>query len=73
LREFSQMFEQMEIPLTSDAMKELFYAINRHASAEITYNQLLNYLREAKSEDEKIRRMKSIQERTKMLAESSNK
>jgi Ca2+-binding EF-hand superfamily protein len=38
LREFSQMFEQMEIPLTSDAMKELFYAINRHASAEITYN-----------------------------------
>ena len=41
--------------------------MDKNRNGEISYNEMLNYLRVAKNEEEKLRKLKFIQERTKIL------
>ena len=62
----------MDIKLPPEKVSELFNNIDKNRSGEITYNELLNFLRECKREEEKQRKLKFIAERTNLLKEQSN-
>jgi Ca2+-binding EF-hand superfamily protein len=65
------MFDTMKMGLPHDAIKDLFSQMDKDRNGEISYNEMLNYLREAKQEEDKLKKLKFIQERTKALRESS--
>lgn len=66
------MFEGMGLLLPQDSVRDLFAQMDKHRSGEISYNQLLNYLRESKLEEEKIRKLKFIQDRTQQLRDQTD-
>ena len=68
--EFLGMFQQMNMDVSADDVRKLFEAITGNHNGDISYNQLLNFLRDAKREEEKIRRFKVIQKRTEELKDS---
>ena len=41
--------------------------MDKNRDKEITYNEMLNYLRESKKEEEKLKKLKFIQDRTQQL------
>lgn len=58
--------------LPDDAVRDLFKSMDRDRNGEISYNEMLNYLREAKLEEEKLKKLKFIQERTLTIRNQSN-
>ena len=71
LREFTDMFDQMQMGLPHDAIKDLFAQMDKDRNGEISYNEMLNYLREAKQEEDKLKKLKFIQERTQQLRDTN--
>jgi len=46
--------------LPHDAIKDLFAQMDKDRNGEISYNEMLNYLREAKQEEDKLKKLKFI-------------
>lgn len=57
----------MDIGVKPDDVRNLFDMIDADRNGQITYNEMLGYLREAKREEEKFNKLKFIQERTNEL------
>jgi Ca2+-binding EF-hand superfamily protein len=54
------MFEDMKLNIAPDAIKDLFNQMDKDHNGEISYNEMLNYLRESKREEEKLKKLKFI-------------
>ena len=65
--EFSEMFKSMDLDYTLPELKSLFDAIDSSRNDQISYNELLNYVRESKREEERIKRLKFLTERTESI------
>lgn len=57
----------MDLAYSTTELKTLFDAIDTSGNDQITYNELLNYVREAKREEERIKRLKFLTERTETI------
>lgn len=50
----------MKLNIAPDAIKDLFNQMDKDHNGEISYNEMLNYLRESKREEEKLKKLKFI-------------
>ncbi len=57
----------MDLSYSATELKQLFDAIDTSGNGQISYNELLNYMREAKREEERIKRLKFLVERTESI------
>ena len=69
--EFLEMFKQMNVPIPATELKNLFDCIDLGHNKEISYNELLNYMRECRRENERIKRLKFLSERTENIRNTS--
>lgn len=69
--EFHEMFKQMNVPIPAPELKSLFDVIDISHNEEISYNELLSYMRECHRESERIKRLKFLTERTDNLRNES--
>ncbi|KRX05015.1 hypothetical protein PPERSA_06649 [Pseudocohnilembus persalinus] len=61
--EFKKLFKRLDINFKNKDIQQLFSDIDKDNNQDISYNELLAYVREAKKEQAKIERMRKINER----------
>ena len=69
--EFHEMFKQMKVPIAATELQNLFDSIDVGHNKEVSYDELLNYVRECRRENERIKRLKFLSERTETLRNES--
>ena len=69
--EFNKMFNEMKVPIPATELRNLFDCIDTSHNNEVSYNELLNYVRECRRESERIKRMKFLAERTEAIRNES--
>lgn len=57
------MFENLKLEIEEDHLKQLFHDIDSDNSHHIEYNELMNYITQAKVERQKIAKMKRVSEK----------
>lgn len=70
-QEFLAMFKSMNLQLKREEVRNLFDAIDKDRTGTIHFNELVNYLRDAKREAERVKRMKRLHERTQQIKQQS--
>lgn len=69
--EFNKMFNEMKVPIPATELRNLFDCMDTSHNNEVSYNELLNYVRECRRESERIKRMKFLAERTEAIRNES--
>ncbi|CAD8054955.1 unnamed protein product [Paramecium primaurelia] len=67
LIEFQALFRELEGGISPDLVRQLFDQMDLDRNGQISYNEMLNYLRTAKTEEEKYQKLQFIQQRTEQL------
>jgi len=63
INEFRKLFKTIGIDIPDNELKQLFEAMDFDKSGSIEYHELLNYIRDAVSEDKKIKRSIELEEK----------
>ena len=58
--EFQVMFKQMNIQIAGEELRNLFNVIDLSHNGDISYNELLNYIRECRREKERVERLQKL-------------
>lgn len=69
--EFLEMFKEMKVAIPAPELRKLFDCIDLSHNNEVSYNELLNYVRECRREADRIKRLKFLSERTETLRSES--
>ncbi|EAR96949.2 EF-hand pair protein (macronuclear) [Tetrahymena thermophila SB210] len=67
LKEFKGLFENLKVDISDEQIKQLFRDIDNDSNGYIEYNELLNYIKQATVEKNKIQKMKKISDKIKEM------